>query len=336
MSPRRLRVGVIGLGRMGYVHARHLAELPEAELAVVASRRPEVAERVGRELGAAWVTDYEAVLTRRDLDAVVIATATREHVDHIVQAAEIGLAIFCEKPIALDMDSTDQALAAVARAGVPLMVGFMRRFDPPYARAKQLIEEGAIGRPVMYKGVNRDPQWPAHEDDDPAVSGGFFVDMGVHDFDLACWLMNSEVERVHAVGRALVYPQLADVGDIDNALVTLEFASGAIGNVDLSRNARYGYDIRTEVLGDEGALWIGTIQQTPLLVLTRRGVTHDVYPWFPERFAEAFRNEMAAFVRGVLAGEPLSPTGEDARRALAIALAARQAFVTGDRLKVKG
>ncbi len=334
--PARLRVGVIGLGRMGQVHARHLAELPEADLVVVGSRRPEVAERVGRRLDAEWTTDYEAVLTRRDLDAVVIATATREHVNHIIQAAGAGLAIFCEKPIALTLEDTDRALDAVARAGVPFMIGFMRRFDPPYARAKQLIEEGAIGRPVMYKGVNRDPQWPAHEDDDPSVSGGFFVDMGVHDYDLACWLMGSEVEWVHAVGRALVYPQLAEVGDIDNALVTLEFASGAIGNVDLSRNARYGYDIRTEVLGDEGALWIGTIQQTPLLVLTRQGVTHDVYPWFPERFEAAFRNEMVAFVRGVLAGEALSPTGEDGRRALAVALAAREAFIKGDRLKVKG
>ena len=332
----RLRVGVIGLGRMGQVHAQHLAELPDAELVVVASRRPQVAEQVGRRLGSEWATDYEAVLTRRDLDAVVIATATREHVDHIIQAAKTGLAIFCEKPIALTLEDTDRALDAVARAGVPLMVGFMRRFDPPYARAKQLIEEGAIGRPVMYKGVNRDPQWPAHEDDDPSVSGGFFVDMGVHDFDLARWLMGSEVTRVYAVGRALVYPQLAEVGDIDNALVTLEFASGAIGDVDLSRNARYGYDIRTEVLGDEGALWIGTIQQTPLLVLTRQGVTHDVYPWFPERFAVAFREEIAAFVRGVVTGAPLSPTGEDARRALAIALTAREAFEKGYRLQVEG
>lgn len=325
----RLRVGVIGLGRMGQIHARHLAELPEAELVVVGSRRPEVAERVARELGTAWAAGYEAVLERRDLDAIVIATATREHVDHVVQAAEAGLAIFCEKPIALSLEDTDRALAAVERAGVPLMVGFMRRFDPPYARAKQLIEAGVIGRPVLYKGVNRDPQWPAHEDDDPAVSGGFFVDMGVHDYDLARWLMGSEIVEVHAMGTAMVYPQLAEVGDVDNGVVNLRFASGAVGNIDVSRNARYGYDIRTEVLGDEGALWIGSVQQTPLLVLTREGVTHDVYPWFPERFATAFRNEMAAFVRGVLRGEPLSPSGEDGRRALEVALAVKESHATG-------
>ena len=332
----RLRVGVIGLGRMGQIHARHLAELPEAELVVVGSRRPEVAQRLADELGVAWAAGYEAVLERRDLDAVVIATATAEHVAHIIQAAEAGLAIFCEKPIALTLEDTDRALAAVERAGVPFMVGFMRRFDPPYARAKELIEAGVIGRPVMYKGVNRDPQWPAHEDDDPAVSGGFFVDMGVHDYDLARWLMGSEIVEVHAVGTALVYPQLAEVQDIDNAVVNVRFASGAVGNIDLSRNARYGYDIRTEVLGDEGALWIGTVQQTPVMVLTRSGVAHDVYPWFPERFATAFRNEMAAFVRGVLRGERLSPSGEDGRRALEVALAVRRSHQTGDVVRLEG
>ena len=331
----RLRVGVIGLGRMGQIHARHLAELPEAHLVVVGSRRPQVAAQVAAQLGTDWAEGYEPVLERRDLDAIVIATATCDHVQHIVQAAERGLAIFCEKPIALTLEETDQALAAVERAGVPLMVGFMRRFDPPYERAKALIEAGAIGRPVMYKGVNRDPQWPAHEDDDPAVSGGFFVDMGVHDYDLAQWLMNSPIIRVHAVGGALVYPQLATVGDVDNGLVNVVFANAALGNIDVSRNARYGYDIRTEVLGDEGALWIGTIQQTPLLVLDRSGVRHDVYPWFPERFAHAFKREMAAFVQGVLAEKPLSPSGEDGRRALAVALAVKQSYTTGQPVDVQ-
>ncbi len=336
MGTARLRVGVIGLGRMGQIHARHLAELPQAELVVVGSRRPAVAERLARELGVEWADSYEAVLERRDLDAVVIATATCEHVSHVIHAAERGRAIFCEKPIALTLEDTDRALDAVRRAGVPLMVGFMRRFDPPYARAKELIEAGAIGRPVMYKGVNRDPRWPAHEDDDPAVSGGFFVDMGVHDYDLAWWLMDSPIVRVHAIGGALVYPQLATVGDVDNGLVNVEFASGAVGNIDVSRNARYGYDIRTEILGDEGALWIGTIQQTPLLVLDRTGVRHDVYPWFPERFATAFRNEMLAFVTGVLADKPLSPSGEDSRRALAVALAVKRSYTEGRPVPVGG
>jgi len=325
----QLRIAVIGLGRMGQVHARHLAALPEAQLVAVGSRRRKVAEEVAHRLGAQAVHGYDAVFERDDLDAIIIATATHEHVDHVIRAAQAGLAIFCEKPIALDLEATDRALRAVAQAGVPFMVGFMRRFDPPYVRAKQLIDEGVIGRPITFKAVSRDPRWPAHEDDDPAVSGGFFVDMGVHDYDLARWLMGAEVRQVYAIGGALVYPQLAEVGDVDNGLVNLVFENGALGNVEVSRNARYGYDIRTEVLGDEGALWIGTVQQTPLLVLSRSGVTHDVFPWFPERFEEAYRREMAAFVHGVLTGEPLSPTGEDGRRAMEIALAVRESYHTG-------
>ncbi len=324
---KALRVGVIGLGRMGRVHAANLAALPEVEL-VVASRRGDVAEEVGTRLGARWVHGYQAAF-EADLDAVVIATATNEHVDQIIEAARRGYAIFTEKPIALDLESTDRALEAVEEAGVPFMVGFMRRFDPPYVRAKQLIAEGVIGRPVTFKAVSRDPRWPAHEDDHPSASGGFFMDIGVHDYDLARWLMGSEVRQVHAIGGALVYPELAAMGDIDNGLVNLVFENGALGNIEMSRNARYGYDIRTEVLGDEGALWIGSPQQTPLKVLTPSGVTHDVYPWYPERFEEAYRREMMAFVAGVLAGRPLSPSGEDGRRAVEIALAVGQSYRTG-------
>jgi scyllo-inositol 2-dehydrogenase (NAD+) len=332
---KRIKIGVVGLGPMGQIHARHLASIPEARLVAVASRRERVAREVAEQLGAErFYTNYADLFADRELEAVAIATATFEHKEHIVQAAAQGLRIFTEKPIALTLKDTDEALEAVRRAGVRLQVAFMRRFDPAYALAKKKIEEGVIGRPVMFKGISRDPKWPAHEDDDPRVSGGFFTDMGVHDYDLARWLMGQEVKEVYAIGRALVYPRLADYGDMDNGLINLVFADGSLGNIDLSRNARYGYDIRTEVLGAEGGLWIGTTQQTQTLVLTRGGVTHDVYPWYPERFEIAYYNEIAAFIEGLLAGRDLSPTGEDSRAALEIALAVNRSYRTGQPVRL--
>src|SRR6266702_945939 len=164
---------------------------------------------------------------------------------------------------------TGVQLYAVAQAHVPLQVGFMRRFDTGYQKAKALIDEGHIGRPVTFKSIGRDPFCPRREYADPVMSGGLIIDMAIHDFDLARWLMGSEVERVSAEGTLLVCKDLESVGDIDNAVINLRFVNGALGNVEVSRNAFYGYDIRTEVLGSEGALVIGTHQQTPVVLLTR-------------------------------------------------------------------
>jgi predicted dehydrogenase len=200
----------------------------------------------------------------------------------------------------------------------------MRRFDPAYMSARQKISDGVIGRPVMLRANSRDPFWPEKEEDHRYNS--LFLDLGVHGFDEARWLMNSEVVELYAIGGALVYPQLANFGDADNAIVSLKFANGAIGTLDFSRNARYGYDIRTEILGDNGALQIGALQQTQLLDLTPDGVTHDVYSWYPERFTEAFVAELAAFVEAVQAGRRPTPGLPEGRKATELALAATQSL----------
>jgi predicted dehydrogenase len=259
-----------------------------------------------------------------DLDAVIISTAIVDHVDHIIQAAEHGLHIFVEKPIAFILEEIDRALAAVKKAGVYCQVGFQRRFDPGYVAARQKIEAGVIGRPVIFKGISRDPFWPEKQDG-PGYNTTF-LDLGVHDFDLARWLMGSEIREIYATGASLVYPKLAEFGDLDNAVISLVFESGALGCIDFSRNARYGYDIRTEILGDEGALMIGGLQQTPLLTLTRRGVCHDVFPWYLERFAEAFKAELAAFVEAVQLGHTPTPNIIDGRKATEIGLAALKSW----------
>ena len=276
--PDRCKIAVIGLGRMGSLYVQTIAtRVPTAELYAVVDPDPEVRAEVQARFEVPRVSaDADEVLALPELDAVVIATPTSTHGPLVVAAAAAGKAIFCEKPLALSLAETDAVLEAVERARVPLQVGFMRRFDVAYQRAKTLIDEGRIGRPVTFKSVGRDPFCPRVEFADPAKSGGLIVDMGIHDCDLARWLMADEVEHVSAEGALLVCHELATVGDIDNAVINLRFSSGALGNVELSRNAFYGYDIRTEVLGSEGAVTIGAYQQTPVLLLTRAGAEHDL------------------------------------------------------------
>jgi len=330
----RLRIAVVGLGPMGQVHAANIAKLPNAQLHAVASRRPALAEEVARRLNAErYYADYDQLFADPELHGVVIATGCLEHPDHIVQAARHGLHIFTEKPIGFTLEAVDRALAAVQGAGVHFQVGFMRRFDPGYAAAKQKIDAGAIGRPVLFRATSRDPFWPEKQDG-PGYNTTY-LDLGVHDFDLARWLTGSEVNQVHTMGRALVYPKLAEFGDVDNAVVSLAFESGALGTIDFSRNARYGYDIRAEVLGDEGAVFIGSLQQTSCLFLTRAGVAHDVFPWYPQRFADGFLGELAAFVDALQAGRAPQPGGLDGRRATEIGLAAVESWQTGQPATVK-
>jgi len=319
-----IRIGLIGAGRMGKVYANTLAyTISEVELVAVADPDEATLNEVASRYSIPHkYKDYRALLDSKDVEAVVVTSPTGTHAEVIMAAAAAGKNIFSEKPLSQRLDACDQAIAAVKRAGVKLQMGFMRRFDPPYVAAKQKILEGVIGKPVMFKAVSRDPKRTSLEFAKRENSGGLILDMGVHDFDLARWLMDSEVTRVYSEGACLAFPELKDVGDIDNTVINLRFANDAIGNIDMSRNAVYGYDIRTEVLGTEGSLWIGYLQQTPTLVLTRSGVTHDTVPYFMERFGIAYAEEVRAFVHHIVEGTEPSPTGADARAATAVGIAA--------------
>lgn len=319
-----IRMGLIGAGRMGKVFAHTLAfTVSEVDLIAVADVDPKTGAEVAARFGAKYsYTDYNELLKRDDIDAVVVVTPTATHAEVIKAAALAGKHIFSEKPLAQTLSMCDEAIAAVNAAGVKLQLGFMRRFDPAYVLAKKKIEAGAIGTPVMFRSSSRDPKRTSLEFALRENSGGLIMDMGVHDFDQARWLMGSEVVRVQTEGGCLVFPELKEVGDIDNAMINLRFANDTIGNIDVSRNAVYGYDIRTEVLGSEGGLLIGTLQQTSTLVMTRAGVTHDTVPYFMERFGEAYANEIRDFVGCLLDDRPPSVTGLDARKATAIGIAA--------------
>lgn len=323
-----IRIGLIGAGRMGSVYAHTLAfSVAEADLVAVADANPQAAEAAAARIGAAnWYSDYRALLDQKDIQAVVIASPTGTHVEVVKAAAAAGKEIYCEKPLAMTLDGCDEAIAAARDAKVRLMVGFMRRFDAAYVLAKKKIDEGVIGTPVMFKSLGRDPKRTSLEFAKRENSGGLILDMGIHDFDAARWLMGSDVYRVQSEGACLVYPELKEVGDIDNAIVNLKFTSGAIGNIDVSRNAVYGYDIRTEVLGSDGGLLIGRDRYTDTLIMTREGVLHDTVPYFMERFGEAYANEIREFIASIVQDREPAVTGLDARAATAIGIAATRSL----------
>jgi predicted dehydrogenase len=271
----------------------------------------------------------DEMLDSEALDAACIASSTSAHAENVVRCAEAGLHIFCEKPLALTLAECDRAIAAVDKAGVKLMVGHVRRFDAGHVEAKRKIEAGAIGRPVAFRAISGDVDPPPPSFANPAVSGGLIVDAMYHDLYVARWLLEDEVVRAYAEGGALVDPAIGAVGDVDNAVVSLRFAKGAMGTLFVSRTCRYGYDLRVEVIGDEGAVQVGYFRQTPVRLLDRSGVHHDMARTFPERFDEAFVAELQAFVDSVRQDAKPPVTGADSRATLAIGIAATRAMHEG-------
>jgi scyllo-inositol 2-dehydrogenase (NAD+) len=322
----KVGVGLVGVGVLGKRHADNLrCAVPEAQLVAVCDSDAKRASEVASELEIEHFYDsIEALVERDDIQAVVVASPSRYHASGIQIAAEAGKDVFCEKPLALALDEADAALNAVAKAGVRLQIGFMRRYDPAYANAKKRIEAGEIGEPVIFKSVGRDKEPPPHRFLRGNVNGTLFSDAAIHDFDLVRWLMGDEVVAVHCFAGLLACPELAEFNDIDACLVNLRLARGGIGNVEAFRKATYGYDIRTEILGTKGALHVGYLRHTADSVLTSAGVLHDVVDHWLARFADAYLNEMRSFIGAILADKPAGPGGDDGRRALAVALAAEQ------------
>jgi myo-inositol 2-dehydrogenase/D-chiro-inositol 1-dehydrogenase len=322
-----LGVVLLGAGRIGRLHAATLGGLPTVRVVAVVDPDRAAAEAARTLARAEQATDDVArTLDHPAVEAVVIATPTETHADLIVAAARRRLAVFCEKPVALTLAETRRALQVVAEMGVPFQIGFQRRFDPGYQRARALLEEGAIGPVEMFRAVGRDPFPPPFRY--LATSGGMFVDMAIHDYDLARFLVG-EVLTVQAWGAVLVDPGFYAVGDVDTSLTVLRFANGALGVVENSRRAVYGYDIRTEVFGARGKIVVEALPRTPLWQFGSTGLQADHYRFFADRFQEAYRRELAAFVQAVQGGQPPRPGPRDALEALRIALAATRSHREG-------
>ena len=324
-----LNLALVGTGRMGMAYARYLANrVPGATLYAIADVRADVAESVRAEFGATRsVTDYRELLADKNVDAVVVMTPTKLHRDVVIAAARAGKAIFCEKPLSLAIEDAEAMKAAVARSGVFFQLGFMRRFDPGYAAAKKKIAEGAIGKPCVFKSTSKDRERPSLDYLRPENSGGLFLDMGIHDFDLARWFMG-DVASVYSTGGVLAYPEMKPIGDYDNAISNLHFKNGGIGLVCLSRNGVYGYGIYTEIVGTEGTIQIGYDRETPILVMKKDTITHDTIPGFYERFEDAYVIQLQDFVQNLLHHRPPPITCDDGIAAQRIAIAATRSAQT--------
>jgi myo-inositol 2-dehydrogenase/D-chiro-inositol 1-dehydrogenase len=327
MTLETVKVGLIGAGRIGQAHAATLAyRAPGAKLVAVADVVEQSAQRCAEQFGIPTVTaDYREILADREIAAVLICSGTDTHAQIIEEAARAGKHIFCEKPIALSLASIDRALAAVEGAGVKLCIGFNRRFDANFQRIHRALREGEIGRPEMLHITSRDPAPPPISY--IKVSGGIFLDMMIHDFDMARFLIGSEVEEVHAVGTVMVDPAIGEAGDIDSAIVVLRFTNGVIGTIENSRRAVYGYDQRAEVLGSKGAVRVENNYPNTALISDGQSVRRDLpLNFFMERYADAYAAEMAAFIDAVAHDRPVPVTGQDGRAPVVMALAARRSY----------
>jgi myo-inositol 2-dehydrogenase/D-chiro-inositol 1-dehydrogenase len=317
-----VRMGVVGVGRIGRMHASLLArQVSGASVAMVHDAHEDTARDVAGELGVATAADVEELLGASDVDAVAICSSTDTHADLIVAAARAGKAIFCEKPVSLDLAEVDRALAAVEEAGVPFQIGFNRRFDPAHASVAAAVADGTIGEPQLVRISSRDPAPPPLEY--VRVSGGIFLDMTIHDFDMARFVTGSEVVEVFGRGAVRIDPGFGEAGDVDTAVVLLEHANGCLTTIDNSRQAVYGYDQRVEVFGSAGV----AASENPLahtgVVRTADGIRAATLPYFYlERYVPSYLREWGAFVAAVSSGSPPPVGPADARAPLAIGIAA--------------
>lgn len=323
----KINIGIVGLGRLGSLYAEYLSyQIPRANVLAVVDADEEKATGTAVDFGVKhWFTDYRDMLELDELQAVVVASPTSTHKDIVIDSAERGLMIFCEKPLSISLEEAIEMKEAVEKKAVFFHMGFMRRFDSGYAAAKKRIINGEIGDPIVFKATSRDPERPSLEFADPKKSGGLFLDMGIHDFDLARWFMG-DVSEVYSIGNRLKYPEMESINEIDNAITNVTFESGTLGSVDMSRSGIYGYDIKTEILGTEGTIQVGYLRETPIYVMKKNAITHDTVPFFMERFEKSYITQLKDFVDKAVAEEEPSITIQDGERALLVGHAARSSF----------
>jgi len=325
---KKLRFGVIGAGRIGKIHAESLAtRIPGVEVVAIADVNLTAAQDLADRLHVPTaIQDYHTILADPTIDAVAICSSTDTHAHIVIEAAQAGKHIFCEKPIDLDLAKIDAALVTVEKAGVKLQIGFNRRFDPNFHRVRQMVAEGKIGEPQIIRITSRDPAPPPISY--VKVSGGLFLDMTIHDFDMARYLTHSEVVEVYTAAGVMVDPAIGEAGDVDTAVITLRFANGAIGTIDNSRKAVYGYDQRVEVFGSGGMLQAFNNTPDSHVYANADGV-HSAKPlyFFLERYMESFIAEMKEFIKSIQDNTTPLVTGIDGRIPVAIGMAAKRSYL---------
>lgn len=335
----KLKIGIAGLGRLGRVHAQNIAyKIPNAELTAACSIMPHELEYAKTELGVTDVySDFREMLAKADIDAVAIVTTSSEHCWQIEAALDAGKHVFTDKPLGVDVDQCKIAEAAVERnPDKTFFIGFMRRYDPSYAYAKQKIDEGAIGTPYMVKATGIDPEALVEGSIKfAATSGGIFIDMAVHDIDLMRWFLGSEPVQVHALGTTFKHPEFKAVGDDETGVAVYKCENGALGIVHVGRTAPHGYHVETEIVGTEGTIRISPVPEKNLAVLyNKEGAVQECVESFPIRFSEAYLLEMQEFVDCVLEGRKPGVTVYDGTKSTDIAFKTTEAWKTGEIVKI--
>ena len=321
--PSKIGVGVIGTGRIGKLHIEHLSQnIPEAALVAICSLDIETSESLAEQFKIPTITtDYHSLLSNTEIDAVIVASSTDTHVEICQAAAAVGKHIFCEKPIALALDQIDETLASIEDTSVKFQIGFNRRFDKNFMRVHEAIVTGEIGEPHILRITSRDPVPPPIEY--VKVSGGMFLDMTIHDFDMARYLIGGEVDEIYAVGDVRIDPKIAEVGDIDTAIITLRFQNGVLATIDNSRQAVYGYDQRVEVFGSKGMISVENPLTNTVTLSGSEGSRAASPPdFFVERYKEAYLSEMQAFIRCIVEDTEPTVTGKDGRVPIVMGYAA--------------
>ncbi len=334
----KLGIGVLGVGEMGKRHAENLRrQVPQARLVAVADVAADRARKTAEELEIdKSFRSLEEMLECKEIEAVLIATPDKFHAKAIEVAAKAGKDILCEKPLATTRADAHRALQAVDEAGVHLQIGFMRRYDPAYEAAMKRVEAGEIGEPVLFKSVGRDKDEPPLAAYQANINGMLFYNNTIHDFDLARWLMRDEVMEVQAYTTVAIRPEVAQYGDVVASVVNLKFAHGAIGNVESYVQAIYGYDVRTEIVGSKGSIFVGSLEKTPATFLSAGSGASILADHFLTRFADAYLAEIRDFVSNMLHDRPPRVTAEDGMRALEIAIAAEESHLQGTPRRVEG
>jgi len=327
-TPKVIRVGVLGAGRIGKIHAGNIAtRIPGAVVEAIADPNFAFAKELAEKLHVTKVyEDYKKVMEDPAIDAVAICSSTATHAQFMIEAAQAGKHIFCEKPVDHTLEKIDAAIAAVTKAGVKCQIGFNRRFDPNFKRIREYVSSGKIGDLHILRITSRDPAPPPAEY--VKGSGGMFLDMTIHDFDMARYLSGSEVVEVYAAAGVLVDPAIGKAGDVDTAVITLKFANGAIGTIDNSRKAVYGYDQRAEVFGSGGMAASANNTPNAAVYSGAEGVCSEkpLY-FFLERYMDSFIAEMHDFIEAVREDKPTPVTALDGRKPVVIAMAARKSML---------
>ena len=326
----RLRVAVLGAGRIGKMHAEHIVHhVPRARLVSVVDLQEDLAQACALACGIDdYGTSVSSILDRSDVDAVAICTSSTTHTEIIEAAAGAGKHIFCEKPIDLTLERIDSALEAVESAGVLFQVGFQKRFDPSYQRIRRAIDDGEIGTPYSVHIASRDPAPPPIEF--LRTSGGLFLDMTIHDFDMSCFLMGHDVITVYAAAAVRVDPAIGAIGDVDTATIVLQYGDGTLLTIENGRSSAFGYDQRVEVFGSKGSIRVDNAYPTTATLSTEESVRRDVpYHFFLDRYKGAYIEELRAFSEAVLDGKPSPLSGKEARMPVVIGLAAKLSLKAG-------